>query len=389
MAFNNTSYDQNIGRPGVVYILTNPGLREGYVKIGCSRYSGKKRAEDLNLKANTGTPGKFKCIYEKKTQDCGKAEQEVFKILAKHRRGKKYQEFFEVSIDLAKETIVEVCNKIDGIVPKSIESEPITDRIKIPDLPLSNLDQKIMIGGFIILALIFLGALTEKNSLDKNSALLNEVKVSDKYIQGLDAFSASLIDENVRDEVLVKFDKYFNLGGMIAVSDDILQCYKDSSALNLRSIQICMLYDSYAYLIDVNQRQTNQKPPVTKILSDELYLDRLKIYSPIAFKTRKIEDVKTYLTHEVHYVYRKLEGEMMVKKITEMTEEEFQDYYTCPEKNVSNNNIDTVLKAAVKRTFEEMMWLRSHGKSIDESDVINFDKKLFELHQCPGIFSGN
>ena len=175
MAFNNTSYDQNIGRPGVVYILTNPGLREGYVKIGCSRYSGKKRADDLNLKANTGTPGTFKCIYEKKTQDCGKAEQEVFKILARYRRGKKYQEFFEVSIDLAKKTIVEVCNRIDGIVPKLIESEPGTDRIKITDLPFSNQDKKIMIGGFIILALIFLGALTEKNSLDKNSALLNEV----------------------------------------------------------------------------------------------------------------------------------------------------------------------------------------------------------------------
>ena len=105
MAFNNTSYDQNIGRPGVVYILNNPGLRDGYLKIGCSRYSGKKRADDLNLKANTGTPGTFKCVYEKKTQDCGKAEQEVFKILSKYRRGKKHQEFFEVSEELAKKVI--------------------------------------------------------------------------------------------------------------------------------------------------------------------------------------------------------------------------------------------------------------------------------------------
>ena len=45
-----SNYEQNHGVSGVVYILTNPGLREGFLKIGCSRYSGKKRAEDLGMK---------------------------------------------------------------------------------------------------------------------------------------------------------------------------------------------------------------------------------------------------------------------------------------------------------------------------------------------------
>ena len=391
MAYNNTSYDQNIGRPGVVYILTNPGLRDGYLKIGCSRYSGKKRAKDLNLKANTGTPGTFECIYEKKTQDCGRAEQEVFKILAKFRRGKKYQEFFEVSTELARNTIDNVCNKIDGVNPVSIESKQLINQIIF-----SKEDKNILIGGLIFLALIFFSTINfkscsraEKKSLDQNLGLVSEHKDSNKYTLGLDAFNLSLIDENTRNEVMVRFDKYFNSGGMDAVSKDILQCYRDSSALNLKSIQICMLYDSYAYQIDADQRQDDQKQPVTKILSDDLYIDRLKTYSSIAFKNLNIEDVRAYFSNEVHNLYRKLEGEIMIKKITEMTEDEFENYYTCPEENVSEINIDNVLKSAVKRTFEEMMWLRSHGKSIEKNEVINFDKKLFELHQCPGNFSGD
>ena len=155
MAFNNTSYDQNIGRPGVVYILNNPGLRDGYLKIGCSRYSGKKRADDLNLKANTGTPGTFKCVYEKKTQDCGKAEQEVFKILSKYRRGKKHQEFFEVSEELAKKVIDKACNDIDGI--QLIKTTNSINELQNKDKPLLSEDLKSSIIGFIFIAIIIWG----------------------------------------------------------------------------------------------------------------------------------------------------------------------------------------------------------------------------------------
>lgn len=107
-------YRNNFGLPGVVYILENEGLRDGWVKIGCSTRSGKVRAFELNEDAGTGTPGSFKCIYQYKTVDCGRAEQEVFKILAKFRRGKKGQEFFEVSLDLAKNTIEKTCKNFDS-----------------------------------------------------------------------------------------------------------------------------------------------------------------------------------------------------------------------------------------------------------------------------------
>jgi hypothetical protein len=45
--------------------------------------------------------------------DCGTAEQEVFARLNAHRRGKWGQEFFEVDLALAKETIKVVCSEVD------------------------------------------------------------------------------------------------------------------------------------------------------------------------------------------------------------------------------------------------------------------------------------
>lgn len=107
------SYRALVGKPGVVYVLENDGLRHGWLKIGCSTRSGHARAIDLNTDANTGTPGVFRCIYQLRTMDCGTAEQEVFTKLSAHRRGKWGQEFFEVDLALAKETIRVVCSEVD------------------------------------------------------------------------------------------------------------------------------------------------------------------------------------------------------------------------------------------------------------------------------------
>ena len=114
-----TNYNQNDGVAGVVYILGNHGLREDYYKIGCSRHSGSRRAQDLNYDANTGTPGTFECIFEYRTKDCGNAEKDVFRILSNYRRGKKGQEFFQLNkleFEKAKKTIVGVCGKVDSII---------------------------------------------------------------------------------------------------------------------------------------------------------------------------------------------------------------------------------------------------------------------------------
>jgi hypothetical protein len=106
-------FDQNDGVPGVIYILGNAGFAEDYYKIGCSRYSGEKRARSLNEDATTGTPGEFFCIFEYRTFDCGLAEKRVFKHLDSYRAGKKGQEYFRVKLDLAKAHIIAECQKVD------------------------------------------------------------------------------------------------------------------------------------------------------------------------------------------------------------------------------------------------------------------------------------
>ncbi|WP_354001706.1 GIY-YIG nuclease family protein [Caenimonas aquaedulcis] len=107
-------YDQNHGVAGVVYILQNEGFKEGFYKLGCSRHSGHARAANLNVNASTGVPGSFKCIFEQRTRDCGRAEQLVFQRLHAHRKGKWGQEFFEVDLDVARRTIITVCAEVDA-----------------------------------------------------------------------------------------------------------------------------------------------------------------------------------------------------------------------------------------------------------------------------------
>ena len=121
-------FDQNIGVAGVVYILGNDGFRDGYYKIGCSRRSGRARAFDLNIDANTGTPGSFSCVFEQRTVDCGRAERLVFERLRQYRTGKPGQEFFEVGLDLARQTISSVCAEVDA----TLVAAPPTPRLAPP-----------------------------------------------------------------------------------------------------------------------------------------------------------------------------------------------------------------------------------------------------------------
>ena len=109
------NYRRNQGKAGVVYVLLNDGLREGWLKIGCSTRSGTARARELNDDANTGTPGVFRCVFECKTVDCGRAEELVFAALADHRRGKWGQEYFVVEIPAAKTVISQVCADLNKL----------------------------------------------------------------------------------------------------------------------------------------------------------------------------------------------------------------------------------------------------------------------------------
>jgi hypothetical protein len=119
------SFGQNHGVPGVVYILLNDGLALNYCKIGCSSRSGRVRAAELNKDANTGTPGIFRCIFEHRTLDCGRAERMVFQRLAQYRRGKRGQEFFEIDQGHAKGVVAAVCREIDALQHRTAPPRPV------------------------------------------------------------------------------------------------------------------------------------------------------------------------------------------------------------------------------------------------------------------------
>jgi len=118
---NTPNYNQNDGVAGCVYILRNDAFKEDFFKIGCTRYTGEKRAEDLNKEASTGTPGMFYCVYEAHAQDCGKAEKEAHRLLDPYRKGKWGQEYFEVDYQTAKEAI----DKAVGLVARCTALVPV------------------------------------------------------------------------------------------------------------------------------------------------------------------------------------------------------------------------------------------------------------------------
>jgi hypothetical protein len=111
-------FEKNHGVAGVIYVLSNDGLKNNWFKIGCSRHSGIKRAGSLNNDPRTKVPGKYVCIFEFKTIDCGLAEQLIFQKISKYRKGKKGQEFFEIDLEKIKVTIIEVCTQINSSTPQ-------------------------------------------------------------------------------------------------------------------------------------------------------------------------------------------------------------------------------------------------------------------------------
>jgi len=143
----NGRYDQNKGKPGVVYILDNPGLATTFFKIGQTTRTGNARANDLNNAATTGMPGEYKCIFEYKTKDCWTSEQLVHEKLKKFRRGKKGQEFFNLEgedFSYAIEIIKEVCHQIDEkILQDKIrkEAQEKANKLAEEELTRANLDK--------------------------------------------------------------------------------------------------------------------------------------------------------------------------------------------------------------------------------------------------------
>lgn len=104
---------------GYVYLLQNEAFKDGWVKIGKSRRSGRQRADELNAAAGTGIPKLHKFIFEVETLDCDRAERAVFERLRLERQGA--QEFFIVDIALAEQVIREECSKVTCEIAREVD----------------------------------------------------------------------------------------------------------------------------------------------------------------------------------------------------------------------------------------------------------------------------
>ena len=110
---------------GVVYILTNPAFRPTIIKIGRTTRSAGQRAWEIYENA-TGVPRPFEVFFARITYNCEKSEKQVHQHLAAHRCNQS-REFFDVDIQLAKNTIEEVCQQVDREVITTIHTAPVAN----------------------------------------------------------------------------------------------------------------------------------------------------------------------------------------------------------------------------------------------------------------------
>lgn len=90
-----------------VYILTNEAFPK-YVKIGMTQRHPIDRLSEIN--GETGVPSPFKLIFYSRCYDSKQIEQLVHKEFEKYRIHNR-KEFFEISLDIAIKSIVNICEK--------------------------------------------------------------------------------------------------------------------------------------------------------------------------------------------------------------------------------------------------------------------------------------
>lgn len=103
------NYDQNDGKPGVVYILANDAFPH-LLKIGQSTRSAAARAQELNDSCGTESPGRFFVLHEVRTADCGRAEKRVHRQLKDYRFRKEY---FKIEVFPALSEVQAACAFFD------------------------------------------------------------------------------------------------------------------------------------------------------------------------------------------------------------------------------------------------------------------------------------
>ena len=117
--------------PGYIYILQNPSF-PNLLKIGKTNRNPTERAQELS--SSSGVPTEFNVVFDVFMPDCDTGEKEVHEKLKKYRAASN-REFFELTIDVAKEVTIEIAAKhIENeivLLEKTIEEKVLQFRNKL------------------------------------------------------------------------------------------------------------------------------------------------------------------------------------------------------------------------------------------------------------------
>ncbi|MCU6433036.1 GIY-YIG nuclease family protein [Undibacterium sp. Jales W-56] len=103
----------NYGVPGSIYVLQNSALRDNLFKLGATRSSGWAKVLEFNRDPDNSVPGKFECIFEITTNDCGRALERLLQELKDCRCGRNELAYFDISLAQLKELVQSVCRETD------------------------------------------------------------------------------------------------------------------------------------------------------------------------------------------------------------------------------------------------------------------------------------
>lgn len=123
-------------RIGWLYVLRNPGLAEGQLKVGMTSKFPERRA--LELSRSTAIPTPFQLVYYVHVGNRYEAEQHAHALLARHRLTDR-KEFFSASIAEAVRALDDAAahypillttkkGRVTGIIPQDIQPRVVTCR---------------------------------------------------------------------------------------------------------------------------------------------------------------------------------------------------------------------------------------------------------------------
>jgi len=141
---------------GYVYIMINASFPKNVLKIGMTKRDPYERAEELSNK--TGLPAEFQVAYEKRVQDCEKAERRIHKELKQYRttafRNDRSREFFQMPLKQAIPVVERICMDI-GVLEKEIpvlikQEAPVLPSFPVKSTPIITVDEQVFVNQIIL-----------------------------------------------------------------------------------------------------------------------------------------------------------------------------------------------------------------------------------------------